>query len=517
MQGGTDTGAQLARRGYGWRNFPLVLAVVVSGQTATAGEWRVNTYLDFAEVYTDNVSLAPAGEEQDEFVTQISPGIGVSGQSGRAKLNLNYRLQNLIYGHDLARSNSNHQLLANGNLELIKNWFFVDAKSSISQQIVDADASVPLDNFNIGNRADVITYGVSPYLKLRFGSYAAGEMRYGIDRVENQSTALSDTEITQYSARLGSGPNFNRLNWGMNFRHEEMSREFGPDSLRENASAVVRYRFHQTFNALARGGYENNDVVTTRSIKNGSYWSVGGEWLPSRYATLSATAGENNWDADVYLQPTARTQLHVGYQDLEVGLNPGGVWTADFSHHTRRSTWRLSYVEESTSTQILQLADRQFFLVVDSNGNLLIDPRTGFPVVIVNNIFALTDEEFIRQRFQGSVTWKSGKSDFVLGAYNEQREFEISNNSEDVLGANASWIWRLKPRTQSILGGGWQHRNPAGTNEADELWYASLGFNRSISQDVNSSLEFRHTERASVRAGEDYDENRLTLQLSMRF
>lgn len=516
MQGGTYSGARPAWRGYAWRGFPLALAMTVGGQAASAGEWRLNTYLDFAEVYTDNVSLAPAGAEEGEFITQIRPGVSLNGQSGRAKLDLSYRLQNLIYGHDVTRNDSNHQLLAKGNLEVAKEWLFVDARSSISQQIVDADRSVPLDNFNVGNRADVITYGVSPYLKLRLGSYVAGEMRYAIDRVENQSNALSDLETTQYMANLNNGPSFNRLTWGMKFSRNEMNRESGPDSLRENGVAVARYRVHQTFNALARGGYENNDIVTTRSIENGSYWSVGGEWLPSRHFTLSATAGENNWDADVYLRPTVRTQLHVGYQDLEVGLNPGGVWTADFSHSTRRSTWRLGYFEESTSTQTLQLTDQQFFLVVDPNGNLVIDPRTGFPVVIVNNIFALTDEEFIRRRFQGSVTWKSGKSDFVLGAYNEQREFEISNNSEDVLGANASWIWRLKPRTQSILGGGWQHRNPAGTHDADQTWYASLGFNRTISQDVNSSLEFRHTERDGA-SGNDYNENRLTLQLNMRF
>lgn len=73
---------------------------------------------------------------------------------------------------------------------------------------------MPLDNFNVGNRAAVITYGVSPYLKLRLGSYVAGEMRYAIDRVENQSNALSDTETTQYTAQLNNGPSFNRLTWG---------------------------------------------------------------------------------------------------------------------------------------------------------------------------------------------------------------------------------------------------------------------------------------------------------------
>lgn len=97
--------------------------MVMGGQAAMAGEWRFNTYLDLAEVYTDNVSLAPAGAEESEFITQISPGVSLNGQSGRAKLDLNYRLQNLIYGHDVTRNNSNHQLLANGNLEVAMSGF----------------------------------------------------------------------------------------------------------------------------------------------------------------------------------------------------------------------------------------------------------------------------------------------------------------------------------------------------------------------------------------------------------
>lgn len=518
MRGGHTTGARPARGAYcGWR-LPLALAVTAGMSSATAGEWRFEPTLDLSEVYSDNITLAPAGDEQDEFVTEVSPGFSLSGQGGRASLNMRYRLQNLFLASE-ASVGSHHQLSAQGNVEVARELFFVDVRSSISQQVIDPNISQPLDNINVGNRADVVTYGVSPYLKLRLGNYVDGEVRYAIDRVENESdSSISDAETTRYSAQLASGSNFSRLVWGANFRREDMQRNSAPDSLRESASASARYRLHQTFNVLAHAGYENNDIATTRDFENGGYWSAGGEWLPSRHFTLSATTGENNWDADVTIRPTMRTQLHAGFRDRSVGLTPGGTWNADFTHYTRRSTWRLDYFEETTNIQQLQITDQQFFLLVGADGNLVVDPATGQPVVFVRNVFGLTDQEFVRKRFQGSVNWRSGKSDFALSAFNEQRDFLLDAEAEDVVGGSASWTWRLMPRTSSVTAGGWQRRNPAATDAADDLYHVSLGLIRTISERISSAVEVRHTVRDSAsNLGNSYEENRVTAELHMRF
>lgn len=509
-----NNGAQPGWGGRGRWRLPLVLAVAAGTSPASAGVWHFHPRLDLAETYTDNVALSPR-DERAEWVTEVNPGFSLDGQSGRAKLNLNYRLQNLFYANE-GGYGSNHQLAANGNVEVAREFFFVDARSTISQQIIDPNTSLPLDNINRGNRANVITYGVSPYIRLRAGPYAEGELRYSADQVVNESAAASDALTTRYSARLNSGRAFTRLNWGLDFFHEDMNRSDVFDTRRESASGVVRYRLLRSFNALARAGYENNDVPTTSRIRNGGYWSVGGEWIPNRYLTVSASEGYNYRDADVTLQPSVRTRFHVGYRDRTVGLNPGDVWNADLSHHTRRSTWRLSYLEDTTNIQTLQLAGQQFFVVFDANGNLIIDPRTGLPLVLVSNVFALTNEEFIRKRTQGTVTWNSGKTDWLLGVFNERREYQLSNRSEDVVGVDTAWTWRFKPRTSSTLAAGWQRRNPSNTSSPDDLWHVSLGLSRAISTRTTSSLELRHTQR-DFAAGSGYDENRLMARLSMRF
>ena len=509
-----NNGAEPGWGRHGRRGLPLALILASSASPVSAGVWNFNPYLDLAETYTDNVSLA-SDDERAEWVTEINPGFSLDGKSARTQLNLDYRLQNLFYASG-GSYGSHHQLNADGNVEVAREFFFVDARSSINQQIIDPNVSSPMDNINTGNRATVVTYGVSPYFKLRAGPYVEGEVRYSADQVVNESAATADALTTRYNARFNSGRAFTRLNWGVDYAQEDMDRGQSFDTHRESASGVLRYRLVRTFNALARGGYESNDTPIARGTRNGSYWSVGGEWIPNRYLTVSASKGENYRDANIDFQPTVRTRLHVGYRNRTVGLNPGDVWSADLSHQTRQSTWRLSYLEDTTDIQTLQLADQQFFVVADPNGNLIVDPRTGLPLILVNNVFALTNEEFIRKRGQGSVNLISGKSNLLVGVFNERREYQLSNRAEDAAGINTAWTWRFKPRTSSLLGASWQRRNPLNTGAADDLWHVSLGLSRAVSTRTTTSIELRHTQR-DVAGGPGYDENRLMARLSMRF
>ncbi len=490
----------------------LMLCAVIT----QAAEWRVTPRLVVVETYTDNVTLATAGNEQDEFVTQVNPGVSVSGIGGRARISMDYSLQNLIYFKDSDRNSSNHRLQSNGNVELVRDTLFMDAYGSISQQVVDADKPISLDNINVGNRADVVTYGLSPYAILRFGSFMDSEWRYGIDRVEASDDGQSDSERRSYGVTLRNGRDFSRLSWDGAYRNEELERDSGDNSNRENAAVNVRYRLSRAWQAVARGGYENNEIPTTRRTVDGYYWSLGAQWQPVQEWAFEATTGENNWDASVRWVPTARTQLAVSYRERDVGLNPSGVWTADISHRTRRTVWRASYLEKTTNTQTLQIIGQQNFVLVDSSGEIITDSNTGLPIILVADIFGLTDEEFRRQRGQLSVNVTTGKSNLVLSTYKERRIFEISGLPEDAYGVTASWTRRFAPRTRSLIGAGWQYREPAGSPFEDELIYGTLGLISSPTDRLNASLEYRYTVR-HPSTGRDYTENRITARLTMRF
>ena len=183
--------------------------------------------------------------------------------------------------------------------------------------------SIGLDNINPGNTANVFTYGVSPYLKLRMKSYADAELRYDIDRVEYQNANVSGAQNQRYSLRINSGPGFYRLNWNINYRQEDLQQSSAFDRHTKSATLTMRYGIVRSLHFLAYSGYEDNQVPVSSNATaaNGSYWSAGLEWVPSRHITASATTGKNYRTADLMLSPIDRTSLHIGYRDKSVGTD----------------------------------------------------------------------------------------------------------------------------------------------------------------------------------------------------
>ena len=498
---------------------PLAIFLTLWHTPLFAAQWQLHPTLQLEEVYTDNVTLAPPGQTESDFVTGVNPGFNLTGQGGRVKANVNYQLQNYLYANDSGRDSSYQQLAATGNAELLKNIFFVDARSSINQQIINPQGKVGLDNINPVNTANVFTYGVSPYLKLKMDSYADAELRYDINEVEYQHADISSAQQQQYSLRMNSGPRFARLNWNVSYQQQDMNQSSAFDTHTKSALVNLRYSIVRSLNVLAYGGYEDNQVPasSTYSAVNGSYWSAGLEWLPSRHITASATAGVNDRTADLVLRPTERTSFHVGYSNQAVGLYTGPRWTADLSHSTRRTTWRASYTEQRTNLQALQFLGQQFFELQDKQGNVVIDPATGFPVVLAANVFGLVNDEYISKRSQATVTLNTGKSDVSLAGFNEHRDYTLNPQPVDVVGTLASWNWRFASRLHSTLSGSWQRTTQENPSQRSDLWYGSVALVRSISQLTNASLTYRYMDDTGSGSVAVYRENRVTLQVNMRF
>ncbi|HSH30536.1 MAG TPA: hypothetical protein VK971_11555, partial [Thiohalobacter sp.] len=65
-------------------------------------DWQVTPRLTLSETFTDNIELEPDGDA--DLVTEISPGVNLSKQGGRARVELDYELQGLLFA-DTSSSN----------------------------------------------------------------------------------------------------------------------------------------------------------------------------------------------------------------------------------------------------------------------------------------------------------------------------------------------------------------------------------------------------------------------------
>ena len=484
-----------------------------------AGDWDITPRLCVAEVYSDNINLDDNNKES-ELVTEITPGISVHGQGGRLEADIDYQLQNTIFLDNSDANNSFHQLNANTTAELAKDLFFLNARSTAGQAIIDAGDTISIGNINTGrNRTDFVNYSLSPWIQPHFGGYADGILRYTYSDVA-YSEGASDAANSRIGASLFSGRNFGPLSWDVNYNYQDLERDTGSDARFESTTGQARYRVNDQFSFVGRAGTFDNDFQSSDNVENGSYWSLGGFWQPSRYYSIQATTGDNLDTASLGLFPTRRTSLIIDYEDRGVGLNVGEVWSGTFQHHTRRTNWSARYSETTTTQQQLQLESQSVFLGIDPlTGEINVNPQPGDLVVVVPiETISLTDEVFERKRASGTFGIKTGKSGLRFTVFDERRRLLTSLTEEQTSGITASWNRRLAARTNSTLTSSWQRitRDVVPSNDRD-FWYVQALLSRQIRPKLNGSVEYRFTRQDGDDDRNDYDENRIEARITATF
>src|SRR5437868_8151381 len=99
--------------------------------TAAAGDWTITPFISGQETFTDNVLLTPT-KRQSDFVTGLSPGISITGESARFSANLNYSPTVQLFALTPNQNFIGHNLYANGNAILVKDLLFLDARGYLA-------------------------------------------------------------------------------------------------------------------------------------------------------------------------------------------------------------------------------------------------------------------------------------------------------------------------------------------------------------------------------------------------
>jgi uncharacterized protein (PEP-CTERM system associated) len=131
------------------------------------------------ETFTNNVRLSSANPKS-EAITEVSPGIRISSDGGRIRGSIDYSLTEVFYANNSSGRRSLNNLSANGTVEAIDNWAFLDFSGNVGQQSISAFGT-PSSGALLtgGNSTETSVYRISPYLRGRFGSNAEYEARYG--------------------------------------------------------------------------------------------------------------------------------------------------------------------------------------------------------------------------------------------------------------------------------------------------------------------------------------------------
>ncbi|MGV3654260.1 MAG: TIGR03016 family PEP-CTERM system-associated outer membrane protein [Noviherbaspirillum sp.] len=487
---------------------------------ALAAEWRIAPSLDVRETWSDNIRLAPKGEERTDFVTEIAPGIDITAAGPRLKLQANYRMRNQYYAKGNSGNRTQHELKALANAELVEDLLFLDGMAGISDQRLSAFGPYRQDDFHLDdNQTRVGTYRLSPYLVNRFGQTATSQLRFASEGVNSNTDGLSNTRTNRIEMRLNSGPAFKTLGWGLQYSRSHTDyNDLG--SLRtQNATADLRYRLTREFSLTGSGGYEEYSYRSTAERPDGAFWTGGIAWTPTDRTLIEASAG------------------HRFY---------GDTYSLNATHRTRRTAWSVNYQEDVTTSQ------SQFLVpgTIDTAAFLdqlwapsIADPMarrqavdafmrsSGLPGSLATSVNTLTNRVFLQKRWQASGAFNTARTTLVLSAFNARREAQTGQAADASLlaasqfaldgdtrqtGVNGVWTWRIGPRTSAHASAGYTTVRALDSARKDHNTTLGVGVMRQFQPRLRGTLDLRRLESDSNIIG-DTRENAISAALLMQF
>lgn len=486
-----NSGSCMARKG-SW--YLLAFVFVVTGIPSHAAEWEIEPQLRLSETWTDNYGLSTQDPEE-EWITEIAPGVRVSGEGRRVDLDLAYRMQSLVHARESERNRINHLLSADGGIELVRErlFFNADATSSIGSG-QGGLVSTTSNTIAADQRERVTTWSAGPRFQYRLGSAAALEAELRRQHVDFGSRTEGDSDADVLTAGLTSGPLFTTWGWAIDYtrRDESITRdstgggdEFVEETKLERLRSELNLRASAATQLFVAGGTERNEFETAQAGDpvDGDFWEAGFRWSPSRTVSLEAATGER------FFGNTARGSLSIRGSALDL---------------------QLGYSETVVTTPQLQF-ERQTVLLVDDDGNPVVGPD-GQPATAVITVPAVRDDVIVQERANVRLTWDYSHTTASLSFIATDREFQREGTFEQTRQSNLDIGWARLPRTTVTGGIGFRERESTNRSGVEETTSVRLGAIRRLSTQADAELEMEHVSQAR-RA----DSNRITAALNMRF
>ncbi len=478
--------------------------------------WLITPSVTVVGTFTDNANLSAANPKSD-FITQLSPGIRVGGRGGRFLANLNYQWHQYNYHDESSRSNQQRSLAADGRLELIEKWLFLEASHNIAQRSASVFGTQGVGNeLNNANRTEVASYRISPYIQGSFGGVADYQLRYTGTRTSSDTGALAGAQAATtetWTGRMNGATPFALLGWALNTDHLVIRHSNGFENRSDRSYGTLVYQADPQVRVLFSAGSESDNYINGLD-RQATTTGVGLDWAPTERTLLTLKKDRRSF---------------------------GDTYSAEFTHRGALSTWKFS---DSRNIRIptpdMALASRNTFydfILRQLAPSFPNDPvglaaatealiaQLGIPANTPFNT-SLTSQAYVERRQMASlaltganntVTFTADRSisqriaGGVVGLFDDF----AANQEIRQTGFNASWSHKMTPQAVLTLSA-LASRSAGSSNLETTLRSLSLRLTTQLGPKTTGSLGLRQTSFDGT-SGLHYDEQALTGSMTFKF
>ena len=472
-----------------------IASLLSYSESIMAADWVLEPKVEHSVNYTDNVYLAPDGQEQQEWIVQINPLLAMKVNGRYMNANLNYRMQNIIYVSDNQRPNSIfHQLDAAGKAEIITNKLGLDATADYYQRNSSDQQVTGFDNIAItGKVINSARASLSPYFVYQFDDNVDLNIRYKYSRVDYSGSSVFDSKIGGVNLSVQGSKQDRRLSWQLSGSRTKVNYYSQPDIEFNSAELSTRYILRPRLSLLANAGYDVNNYqqIVGKPEPEGSSWSTGLTWVLGRRSVVTLLLGRHYY---------------------------GDALSFSFNHRTRHSLWKMEYMEDvvagsATGIDPYSYSD-QFQQVPDA------DPRLNE----LNNDAKYNDqfsqvstaEAYIRKRFSADCLINLRKIRFYVNALYDINQYQLSNVNENILTGSASWVKSLTESTNLEISENGQYIEYRDQVSKGLVQRIKFKLERKANKNMSEYISYSYTSRYANNSIDEYEQNYIQLGLDIQ-
>jgi uncharacterized protein (PEP-CTERM system associated) len=469
---------------------------------AFAQEPVFEPFVELVATYTDNLFLAPEGQEMDDYVGQINPGLRLIKNDGRYTSNIYYRAQSVFFASDSDLNTVYNQLAAEASLEMLPDLFFIDLDASIDQSVIDPRLAIPASNVvATQNLGDVSLANVNPYLIHRLGSsrtYARLDYTWGIGKYDDfgDQTFSRVDDFTQQLVGfyLGTDSGDSRFEWSVTYNSQFVDYETISDFKYERAGVGVGLPVSRSFRLVGFAGGET-DVVAGRAIGglDSEYWEAG----------FRVNAG-----------PDSVLELRTGERFF------GTTYFGNLQYSGRVLSASIVYSESPATSALSDPVSIPGTFGVTESVPMFEDPLPG----TAPSFQPVRAEVYISRMTTGRVELAGSRSRVYAIFTDEDREFIDSDEGLDGISDGQTEItfgfdYELGPRTNLEIAASWiRYDFPVSIGQTDGS-RLDLALVRQLGQKTDFRITIRYAEQESEADAdfENYVEHAVDIGFVRRF
>jgi uncharacterized protein (PEP-CTERM system associated) len=469
--------------------------------TANPTALQLTPSIGVSELYSDN--QIGTGGSQPQFVTQITPGISVTGETARTRINLNYQPTFNHFDNGGSKDRVDQNMNTEGEITPITDALTVKFEGFANEANAGGNASnqqgilVP-----INNRILYYVGSVTPRYQQNFSDVATFEASYGIN---STNTSVSGTKLAGLGINstdslgqnalvsIGSAESFGRFGARADFLHNTNSGSgMNTQSSSDVDTVTVSYHFNRNFFISGTIGYQsvnypNQGLANPGYQNSGVTFTVGITITPNDLSTIALGYGRQ--------QGAYSPTVQIGY-----ALGP-------------RTNISASYVV-SVENQLTATLQNLKYLTYDQFGNP-IDSRTGLPFSAVNQTFGSQNILFRDKPALMSISHQFTRSAITLtGQYEVRNSLSGIRTQNEVLSANVNYSRQFSPLVQGNVSLGYTQSQTRTAGSPDNR-ARSLSLSGQVLYNLSDTTTVNVVENFFRTINNDSQSNSLTQQLTI--